>query len=202
MTYCQDCGAERESDQCPACGLTSIAAQLLLRRNLVRRTGWLLVGGLLFVFASQAFPALDLDMIWIFVGILFFGALGLVFFVDYRARSGGYVEPLKRVFYGLVPLPWIFAALLFLNGKFDTAPPLQQPARVVSKFSMPGLLLRSRRLVVTSWRDGHGYERIPVDSIDFTRFRPGDYVIVRMQPGILGIPWVFGVYRDDSHPLR
>ncbi len=56
MTYCPDCGAERESDQCPACGLTSIAAQLLLRRNLVRRTGWLLVGGLLFVFASQAFP--------------------------------------------------------------------------------------------------------------------------------------------------
>jgi hypothetical protein len=41
-----------------------------------------------------------------------------------------------------------------------------------------------------------------VDNIDFIRFRPGDDVIVRLQPGILGIPWVFGVYRDESHPTR
>ena len=67
---------------------------------------------------------------------------------------------------------------------------------------MPGSLLRSRRLVVTSWREGRSYERLPVDTIDFTRFRPGDDVIIRVEPGILGIPWVFGVYRDDSQLVR
>jgi hypothetical protein len=202
MTHCPDCGSERPSDQCPECGLTAAAAEVMLRRHMVRRTGWLLVGGLLFVFASQAFPALDLDAIWIFAGLIFFGALGLAFWIDHRAKRSLYVEPLKRIFYGLIPLPWIFGALLLLNGKFDTAPPHQESARVVSKFSMPGLLLRSRRLVVTSWRTGRNYERLPVDNIDFIRFRPGDDVIVRVQPGILGIPWVFGVYRDESHPAR
>jgi len=197
IAHCLDCGAERQSDQCPSCGLTSEAAEVMLRHRLLRRTAVLLVGGLLFVPASQVFPPLDLDLILIFVGLIFFTALWLVFWIDRRARKGLYVEALKRIFFGLVPLPWIFAILLFVNGKFDGTKPVDEPARVISKLNMGGPWLHTRRLIVRSWRDARTLERVPVDNYNYDRFRQGDNVVLQVQPGLLGIPWVYGVYRQD-----
>lgn len=198
MTRCLDCGAERTADQCEACGLTSAAAELVLRRRLLIRAAWFVLGALLFIPASRIFPPLELDGILIFVGTVFFLGLGLAAWIDIRARRRTEVEAIKRIFFGLVPVPWIAAALIFCNGKFDTAPQQREPARVVGKFHMPGLTFQSRRLVVTSWREGREVERVPVESFDYDRFRPGDYVFVGVQPGFLGIPWVYSVYRDDS----
>jgi hypothetical protein len=169
----------------------------MLRRRLVRRTTWLLVGALLFIPASQVFPALELDAILIFVGVIFFLAIGMLIWLERRARRGLYIEPLKRVFFAFVPLPWIFAAMLFLNGKFDSSAPHPEPAHVVGKFRMPGPWLRTKRLVVLSWREGRRYERVPVDNDDYLRFRPGDDIVVEVQSGLLAIPWVLSVYRSD-----
>src|ERR1700722_7027385 len=162
VNRCLDCGADRTADQCSSCGLTSAAAELVVRRRLIIRVAWFLVGALLFVYSSQVFPPLDLDAMLIFVGVLFFIGLGLAVLIDQRARQRGDVEIYKRLFFGLVPLPWIVAIMIFSNGKFDTAPPKRIPARVVGRFNMPGLLFKSRRLVVTSWRAGHEVERLPV----------------------------------------
>jgi hypothetical protein len=201
MTRCLDCGAERKADQCPSCGLTSAAAEVMLRRRLLRRTAVFLIGALLFVPASQVFPPLELDLIFIFVGLLFFGALAMAFTIDLLARRRRDVLIIKRIYFGLLPLPWVIAAMLFCNGKFDTATQTRYSAQVVGRFNMTGFLLKSRRLVVNSWREGHTFERVPVDLTDFTRFQPGDNVFVAIQPGALGIPWVLGVFRDDStHP--
>ena len=194
MTRCLDCGAERTADQCPACGLTSAAAEVMLRRRLLYRTAWFLLGAVAFVPASQVYPPLELDAILIFVGVLFFMVLGLAVWIERRARAHAEVETLKRVYFGFVPVPWLLAALLFLNGKFDTAPPTRQVASVVGKFSMRGVL-RSSRLVVTSWRDGRRFERLPVDHDDFNRFQRGDSVVIQVQGGVVGIPWVYAVYR-------
>ncbi len=194
MTRCLDCGAERNADQCSTCGLTSAAAEVVMRRRLVRRTAWFLLGAVAFLPASQVFPPLELDAILIFVGILFFSVLGLGFWIDQRARRHAEVELFKRVYFGFVPVPWLLAALLFANGKLDTTPRVQQEALVVSKFSMPGVL-RSNRLVVTSWRGGQRFERVPVDRDDLNRFQPGDRVVVQIQEGVVGIPWVYAVYR-------
>ena len=194
MTRCLDCDAERTSDQCPACGLTSAAAEVIFRRRLLHRTAWFLLGAVAFLPASQLYPALELDAILIFVGVLFFLALGLAVWVERRARRHAEVEALKRIYYGLVPVPWLLAALLFANGKFDTAPPTPQVASVVGKFSMRGVL-RSSRLVVTSWRTGQRFERVPVDRDDFERFQRGDAVVVQVHDGLVGIPWVYAVYR-------
>lgn len=40
-------------------------------------------------------------------------------------------------------------------------------------------------------------ERLPVDEDDYSRFRPGDGVEVRVAPGLVGIPWVYSVLRRD-----
>jgi hypothetical protein len=198
MTRCLACGAERTGDQCEACGLTSDAAEIVLRHQLMIRTAWFLGGALLFVSLSQVFPPLELDEILIFIGILFFAGLAIAAWIDVSARRRTEVEVLKRIFFGLVPVPWIAAALIFCNGKFDTAPQHREPARVIGRFNMPGLIFKSRRLVVTSWRDQRDHEDVPVESYDYDRFHVGDDVFVGVEPGFLDIPWVYAVYRDDS----
>ena len=195
MTRCLDCGADRTADQCSSCGLTSAAAELVLRRRLVRRTAFFLVGIILFVVAGQEFPALELDAILIFGGLVFFLSLALGYWVDYRARNHQEVEAMKRVYFGMIPVPWIFAGLLFFNGKLDSSFPIRVPATVVGKVST-GAFPRSRRLVVTSWRMGRRFERISVDQNDYDRFHKGDDVIIQAKKGAAGIPWIYGVYRQ------
>jgi hypothetical protein len=194
MTRCLDCGADRTADQCSACGLTSAAAELVVRRRLVRRTAFFLVGIIVFIAASQVFPALELDAILIFAGLVFFFSLALGYWIDVRARKRLEVEAIKRVYFGMIPVPWIFAAMLFLNGKLDTSRPIRIPATVVGKFSTNGLP-RSRRLVVTSWRGTRRIERIAVDQNDYDRFQKGDDIVVQAQKGAFDLPWISGVYR-------
>jgi hypothetical protein len=50
-------------------------------------------------------------------------------------------------------------------------------------------------LYVHSWRAGQRLESLAVDLDDFDRFREGDAVVVGVGPGVLGIPWYYGVYR-------
>lgn len=167
----------------------------MLRRRLLRRTAVFLAGSLAFPYISQIFPPLDLDLMLVFYGVVFFVALALGVFIDRRARQHREVEVLKRFYFGFIPLPWIFAAALFLNGKIHSGPDEYHPTTVVSRFNMKGIVRGSRRLVVRSWRDGQRVERLQVDPDDFDRFREGDAVMVRVEPGALGIPWVYGVFR-------
>jgi len=90
----------------------------------------------------------------------------------------------------------MLSALLFINGRFDKQPPMIEVTRVVSKFTMPGLV-RPHRLIVTSWRPENRVERLPVDEDDYTRFKQGDAVEVRVEPGLVGIPWVYSVLRHQ-----
>ena len=195
MTRCLDCGSDRIADQCPSCGLTSAAAELVVRRRLVRRTAVFLVGIIVFVAASQVFPALELDSILIFSGLVFFCSLALGYWIDFRAHKHQEIEAMKRVYFGMIPVPWIFAGMLSLNGKLDTSRPIRVPATVVGKFATGGLP-RSRRLVVTSWRGGKRVERIAVDQNDYDRFQRGDDIVIQAQKGAFGVPWVSGVFRE------
>jgi hypothetical protein len=193
MTRCLNCGAERETDVCEACGLTSTAAEFALRRKLLNRTAFFVLGALAFVASSNRFPPLELDGILIFIGVLFFLTLGLAIWLERRALRHVEVEALKRVYYGLIPVPWILSALLFGNGAFDRDPPKIEEARVIGKFAMGGAL-PSRRLVVTSWREGHGVERVPVDRVNFDNFSRGDIIEIKVMDGLVGIPWVVDVF--------
>lgn len=194
MTHCPNCGAARSSQVCEACGLAEPDAALAFRRRLINHTAILLVGALAFLPASHLYPPLELDAMLIFVGVLFFLTLAMAVWLDFRARRHQPLELLRRIFRALVPVPWLLAALVFLNGQFDSAPPVNRVTRVVGKFTMPGTL-RSSRLMVMSWREGRRYERVPVTREDFLRFERGDPVEVRMRDGFLGIPWVYGVYQ-------
>jgi hypothetical protein len=194
MSRCLDCGAERTSDQCEACGLTSAEAELAFRKRLLSLTVIFLLGALAFLPASHYYPPVELDAMLIFIGVVFFLNLWLAALLDVRARKHVEIEAWKRMFRGLVPVPWLLAGLLFVNGRLDSTPPRAVNTQVVGKFRMPGLL-RMHRLVVTSWRGG-GYERIYVTEDDFARFDIGEAVQVRLQEGLVGVPWVYGVYRE------
>jgi len=199
MTRCLDCGSARISNQCPYCGLTSAAAELMFRKRLIKQTTFFLAGSLLFPYLTQIYPPLDLDLMLVFFGVLFFIALGIAVLLDRRARKHQEIEILKRIYAGFIPLPWILAFAILLNGKLDSANrPVYVPERVESKFLMKGLVRGTRRLVVQSWRPGQRVERIPVDPDDFDRFHVGDQIEVAVEPGVLGIPWVYGVYRQGK----
>jgi hypothetical protein len=171
----------------------------MFRQRLIKQTTFFLVGSLLFPYITQIYPPLDLDLMLVFFGVLFFIALAIGVILDRRARKHQEIEILKRIFAGFIPLPWMLAAAIFLNGKLDTATrPVYVPEHVEGKFLMKGLVRGSRRLIVHSWRPGQKVERIPVDSDDFERFHVGDKIEVAVEPGLLGIPWVYGVYREGK----
>ena len=97
MNRCLNCGAERSADVCDACGLGATAAELTLRKKLLNRTAFFLLGAIALVAATTRYPALDLDSILIFIGILFFPTLGLAMWVERRALRHMEVEALKRI---------------------------------------------------------------------------------------------------------
>ena len=196
MTRCPDCGALRTADQCPSCGLTSAAAEVMFRKRLIRRILVFLVGSLGFPYISQVYPPLDLDLMLVFFGVLFFTGLTMAIFLDRRARKHQEIEILKRVFSGLVPLPLLLAGFILVNGSLDSSKDIRyMPTTIVGRYYMKGVVRGSRRLLVHSWRSDNGLERLPVDSDDFDRFKVGDSLEVAVEPGALGIPWVYGVYR-------
>ena len=197
MSRCLDCGAERISDECPVCGLTSAAAELVFRRRLLLQMAIFLAGSLLFPYVSQIYAPLDLDAMLVFFGLLFFLTLTLAVFLERRAHARQEIEVLKHLFTGLIPIPFILVTALFLNGRLDSPKDVTyHSASVYGRYQMKGVVRGTRRLFVNSWREGHRFERLAVDSDDFDRFRDGDKVVVGVEPGALGIPWFYGVYRQ------
>ena len=168
----------------------------MFRRRFVKRTGVFLAGSLAFPYVSQIYPPLDLDLMLIFFGVFFFVVLAIAIVVERRARKRQEIEILKHIFSGLILVPWILAATLFVNGRLDSQNNLTHiNATVYSQYNMPGVVLHMRRLVVRSWRNPQKYERLAVDSDDYDRFKPGDQVVVAVEPGALSIPWYYGIYR-------
>src|SRR5262249_13478221 len=167
MTRCLDCGSERIADQCPACGLTSAAAEVMFRRRLVRRTAIFLAGSLAFPWVTNIYPPLDIDLMLVFFGVVFFLALAIAVFLDRHARRRKEIEVLKRIYYGFIPLPWILAATVFINGKLDSQKNVIYHSTVVeSRYYMHGVVRGSRRLFVKGWREDQRIERLAVDSYD------------------------------------
>ena len=191
---CLNCGAENPAEPCDDCGFASALAEFIFRRRLLYSTAIFLLGSLTFLPATHYYPPLEADGMMIFLGLVAAAALILAVFLDRRARRVENVEVLRRIFRGLLPVPWLLSLLLVLNGRLDTSPPVSEVTRVVGKFTMPGLV-HPRRLIVNSWRPGQRFERVPVDEDDFARFRPGDSVEIRVQGGLVGIPWVYSVLR-------
>jgi hypothetical protein len=168
----------------------------MFRRRFLKRTGVFLAGSLVFPYVSQIYPPLDVDLMLVVFGVIFFVALAIAVILDRRARKHLELEMLKHVYAGFILLPWIFAGFLFVNGRLDSPKNVvYHPETVAGRFNMPGIVRGSRRLIVSSWREGQKYERLAVDADDFDRFKPGDQVNVAVEPGALDIPWYYGIYR-------
>jgi hypothetical protein len=200
MTRCLDCGSPRTSDQCPNCGLTSAAAELVFRRRLLKQMAFFLLGSLLFPYVSQLYPPLDVDAMLVFFGVVFFAALALAFVLDRQARARKDIEILRHLFTGLIPVPFILSAALFLNGRFDSSKNVTyHQTTVEGRYLMKGVVRGTRRMFVFSWREGRKIERLAVEPDDYDRFHTGDKVNVGVEPGAIGIPWFYGIYRSGSN---
>ncbi|MGB7847106.1 MAG: hypothetical protein WBL63_15935 [Candidatus Acidiferrum sp.] len=197
-----DCGSERASDQCPVCGLTSAAAELVFRRRLLIQMAIFLAGSLLFPYLSQVYPPLDLDGMLIFFGLMFFLALAFAIYLERQARARKDIMIQRHLFTGLLPIPFILSAALFLNGKLDSPKNVSYHMTTVQgRYLMRGIVRGTRRLIVYSWREGRKTESLAVDSDDFDRFHEGDKINVGEQPGALAIPWFYGVYRAGQSQI-
>jgi hypothetical protein len=177
--------------------MDSAVAQAKFRQQFANRTAVFLVWALAFVAASGLYPPLEIDCMMIFVGMTFFITLGIGLWLERRAVRHMDVEALKRIYFGLIPVPLLLGLLLLGNGGLDHTASVRQGTSVVDKFSMRGPW-PGHRLVVHSWRDGRRYERIAVNTTDFDLYTVGDPLVVRVEPGLVGIPWVAGVYRRES----
>ena len=191
---CLNCGAEKPAEPCESCGFAAALSEFVFRRRLLYSTAIFLLGAVTFFPASNFYPPLEADGMMIFLGLVAATAMMLAVRLERKAHRGESVEVLRRIYRGLLPMPWLLSILLVLNGRFDSSTPVREVTRVVSKFAMPGLV-HPRRLIVNSWRPGQRYERVPVDEDDFARFRPGDSVEISVQGGLVGIPWVYSVLR-------
>src|SRR5260370_33410435 len=97
MTHCLDCGSERISDQCPVCGLTSAAAELVFRRRLIRQMTVFLAGSLLFPDVSHIYPPLDNDVMLVFFGMVHFLTLTLAIMLESRVRCRKEIAVIRDV---------------------------------------------------------------------------------------------------------
>jgi hypothetical protein len=179
--------------------LTPAAAELVFRRRLLVQTAIFLAGSLLFPYVSQIYAPLDLDAMLVFFGVVFFAALTMAVFLERGARVRKDLQLLRHLFTGLIPVPFIFSVALFLNGRLDSPKHVAYHNSVVDgRYQMKGVVRGTRRLFVDSWRPDRRYERLAVDSDDFDRFHEGDKIVVGVEPGALGIPWFYGVYRQGG----
>src|SRR5260221_9666404 len=136
----------------------------------MRQTGFFMLGSLALAYIIEIDPPLDLDLILVFFGLIFFGALTLAVVLERRARNHQEIELMKRVYNGFIPLPWILAATLFINGRLDSQRNVvYYPTVVEGRFNMKGIVKGSRRLVVRSWRGGERGERLAGEIDEFDR---------------------------------
>jgi hypothetical protein len=196
MERCIECGGAVAGGQCESCGLSPVAAELAVRRRLLYSTAMFLLAAVGFLATVNFYPPLELDAMLIFLGAVFFAMMGLGIWLDRKARRRTMNQPLKRVFYGLIPVPWLLVALLLANGSLDSSPVEKYTTRVVGRFTMPGSL-KSSRLVVLSWREDRKIERVPIHRSDYDRYKKDDMVEVRVHEGLAGIPWVASVSRKN-----
>ena len=191
MTRCMNCGAEMSDERCDVCGLTPTAAEFSVRSKLLNRTAVFLLGAVAFVVAGRALSGARARR------HSDFHRRGFLRYARHRDLAGAAhrahqdVDVLKRLYYGLIPLPWLLALLLIANGAFDTS--RLRGARAGNQQVFDAGPDSESALIVTSWRDGHRLERISVDRVDFDRFTKGDLVNVKVHEGLASIPWVSGV---------
>src|SRR5258708_30709433 len=120
-----------------------------------------LAASLAFRSVTQLSPPLDLALMLVLFRILFFVVLAIAVILDRRARNRRELEVLKRVYSGFIPLPWILAATLLMNGKLDSQKNVAyHPTTVDSRYNMQGIVRGTRRLFVHSWREGQKIERL------------------------------------------
>lgn len=199
MKHCPNCAAPLadavgDEDACPACGLTPGEADAVTRRKFLNRAVVFLLGVLSFLLVSARYPPLEVDGMMTFIAAIFMLIAVVALWMTFPGSRHVVSEVLRRIYYGLAPVPWLLTGILLVNGALDHAPPENCTTSVIARRAVPGPWA-GHRLIVYSWRDDHRIERLSVTANEYAEFAPGDRVTVHVKPGLIGIPWVESVYR-------
>ena len=98
-----------------------------------------------------------------------------------------------------------YSAVLFINGRFDESPPIEQRAEIVSiaKTNLPGGLFGQASVAkIRSADTSEGTHAIILAGQEPSLLWPSEPVLVQLRAGLLGLPWVTRIERDDEQYWR
>jgi hypothetical protein len=152
-------------------------------------------------------PALFPVLLSAAVGIASLALLVYACRVTATALSGALTSSFRWLERATLLLVLVFVghgAVTLVNGALDFGAPIEARAQVVA---IDGVEVDLGRSVTASWADlrswrAGGLERIFLHDPERRRMWPGQAVLVTVHPGLLGIPWVSRVMRDDEVHFR
>ena len=98
-----------------------------------------------------------------------------------------------------------YSAVLYVNGRFDESPPIEQRAEIVSiaKTNLPGGLFGQASVAkIRSADTSEGTHAIILAGQEPSLLWPSEPVLVKLRAGLLGFPWVTRIERDDEQYWR
>jgi len=150
-------------------------------------TGFFLLGTSVLVYMGFVrYPPLDL-FVPVLLFVVGFAMVGLFLREGRRERQ----RPTGR-YLAAALLPWVAAALFFINGQMDRSAKIRYPTVVIETHY--GSRIGGRRLIVRSWRADHQVETIYLSAFAPFIFQ-GQQITIGVKSGALGVAWISSVSR-------
>jgi hypothetical protein len=187
---CPVCGQPFEAERCPFCEATRKAViDFCKRSTLVSGAG--LVAGF---FLDKSFPLLEWPLATssLTLALFFAPVVFLTLLMTFNRRFGQQAARIKRVFVWTAALLIMFVAFCFLNVALDKQPPIEVPARVVSKESGRASRIGGTAYILQlslSWDQQQLEAECSVSPQKFSDVEPGDLVHLIVHPGAFSLAW-------------
>ena len=198
METCPVCGHPFEAERCPFCKATGKNVVDVCKISTVVSGAGVVAG----FFLDKSFPLLEWPRATsdLTLSLFLAPAAFLIVLALSNRRIVQEAARIKGVFVGMAALLVMYMAFCFLNVVLDKHPPIEVPARVVSKETA-----RSRRynrtdyilLLSLSWDQKQLEAECPISPQKFPNAEPGDLVHLVVHPGAFSLAWHGDVLVDE-----
>ena len=156
------------------------------------------LGGLFaLILAVHFYQPLDHDYFYIAGVVLLFLPFGFQIYLKHRTKQVGGNESLNQVCKLLFFAPFLVAGIAAINGGLDHSLPEQRSSVITRKWISRGRHVNTYVIECSSWR-GRAKEKLDIDRQTFAMLRPGEPINIEVHRGLLGIPWLGGVWAAEA----